>query len=343
MPHIWFDAHLDLAYLALLGRDMLAPLESLDPAAPPHPPAAVTLPAMREGGVFACLGTIFTEADGAEEPISYRAGDADGALAAGLRQLSVYQEWKYAGAIRPLDAPDDGPGPRPLRLGILIEGADPIRSPDDVAWWKRWGVVAVGLAWWKPSRYAGGNGTHLGLSDAGRDLVAALDAEGIVHDVSHLSDRALADLYGATDRPVMASHSNCRAHFPPQPGLALQRHLTDEAIREIARRGGMIGLNLYSKFLAPGIAEDGRATVDDCVRHVEHVCEVVGHRRAVGLGSDMDGGFSGARLPAGIDRPRDLDRLADALRARDWCDADIQAFAWGNWARFWNLPCPGQA
>ena len=75
----WFDAHLDLAYLAECGRDMAAPL---DPSAGPHPPAAVTFPSLAAGRVEACLGTIFTEAidpggEAGYETIAYPAGDAD--------------------------------------------------------------------------------------------------------------------------------------------------------------------------------------------------------------------------------------------------------------------------
>src|SRR5690606_23338569 len=130
---------------------------------------------------------------------------------------------------------------------------------------------------------------------------------------------------------VIATHSNARALLG-----AGERHLPDDAIREISRRGGVIGLNLYSAFLAPGLAESGRATIDDCIRHIEHICDVAGGRGHIGLGSDIDGGFAADRLPDGIDLPRDLARLAEALQARGWSDGDIGPLAWGAWARFWR-------
>jgi membrane dipeptidase len=196
-------------------------------------------------------------------------------------------------------------------------------------------VVAVGMAWAKSSRYAGGNSTDLGLTAAGRDLVRAIDALEMVHDASHLCDRALGELLAATDRAVIASHSNCRALFAGTPEGQNQRHLTDAAIAEIGRRGGVIGLNLYSRFLSPACDERGRATVEDCVRHIEHIAGVMGHRRGVGLGSDMDGGFGADRLPAGINRPRDLSLLIRALSAAGWSDHETAGFAWRNWAEFW--------
>lgn len=332
MSHRWFDAHLDLAYLARRGRQM----HHEDPARAggPDAPGAVTLPALREGQVRAALGTIFLEPGGADE-CSYPPGDAEAAHRLALEQLAVYEGWFAEGHAAPLSSspPLGHTAATPLFLGILIEGADCIRTPEEVAWWKSRGVVAIGLAWARQSRYAGGNTTTTGLTDLGRAIIPEIDRAGLVHDCSHLSDRALAELLDLARGPVMASHSNCRAII----GTDNQRHLTDEAIRRLAARGAVIGLNLFSKFLIPGGLGDRRATIDEALAHVEHLCGLVGHTRAVGLGSDMDGGLSREALPEGINRPRDLERLADGLARRGWSDADIDAFAWGNWARFWRL------
>lgn len=358
MPLTWFDSHLDLGAIAVCGRDMMAPL---DPAMEPWSPASVTLPSLAEGRVRFALGTIFLEAGGAG-PEGYPEGDADTAFRRARAQLEAYLTWRDKrllaidmasvlkspqglGEIRggmgvaeivPIPLRERiarMPPTPPLHIGILIEGADPIRSPDDMAWWKQQGVVAVGMAWAKPSRYAGGNGTQTGITDLGRGLVREMDRLGVVHDASHLSDRALAELFDMTNAPVIASHSNCRTLLGDPTN---QRHLTDESIAEIARRGGVIGLNLFSRFLRSGLEDDGRASIEDCVRHVEYICEIVGDRRHVGLGSDMDGGFSAARLPQGIDRPAHLVKIADALSARNWSDDDIRSFAWENWGRFWG-------
>lgn len=324
----WFDAHLDLAYLAVLGRDMHA-----DPggAGGPDLPAAVTLPSLRDGHVAACLGTIFTEA-GATHAAGYPAGDAGAAHRAGLAQAAVYQGWEQRG-----DVSLNLRGEAPLDIGILMECADPITTPDELASWVEQGVVAIGLAWGLGSRYAGGNTTTDGLSPSGRDLIEEMDRLDIVHDVSHLSDRAFDELLDADHGAVMASHSNCRALIcsPGQPPN--QRHLTDAQIRQLLARDAVIGLNLYAPFLIPGGTRQGRATVAQAIDQVEHICMLAGHRGCVGLGSDMDGGFSAERLPLGIELPRDLVKLAEELRRRNWSDADIEGFAWGNWARFWGI------
>lgn len=360
---LWFDAHLDLAYLAVSGRDLRS---ELNPEAGPHPPAAVTLPSLAAGGVRMAMATIFTEPDGTG-PEGYAPGDAERAARVGRAQLEVYLDWRERGLVM-IDlpgalrvAPGTGQmrggmgvaelvpppvaqrlaaaervsgarGRNPLHIGILIENADPIRSPDELGWWKERGVIAIGLAWAKSSRYAGGNSTQEGVSGQGRELVAEMDRLGIVHDFSHLSDRAFGDLCAATDKRIVASHSNCRSLLGNPEN---QRHLTDEQIREIRRRGGIIGLNLYSRFLNAMLAESGRASLADAVAHIDRVCDLCGDRLHVGLGSDMDGGFSAARLPRGIDRPADLALLAEALRERGWSETEVDDFAFGNWARFW--------
>ncbi|MBI1189448.1 MAG: hypothetical protein GC200_02030 [Tepidisphaera sp.] len=377
MPQRWFDAHLDLAYLAVRGRPMTKALAALEgSAAGPDAPPAVTLPALLDGEVRMCLATIFTEvveaeADGllAEQ---YIAGDAEGAHRRGRAQLEAYLTWADQGHIA-IDLPqalhppegvgeirggmgvselvppsvDSIVGPLlrddRIHVGILMENADPIRTPEELPWWVERGVCAIGLAWARPSRYAAGNNVppeaREGITSIGRDLVREIDRLNVVHDASHLSDRSLDDLFAMTSRPVIASHSNCRALLDRPGGIVTQRHLTDRAIREIAGRGGIIGINLFSAFLNRH-GKDRRATLVDVLAHIDRICELVGDTRHVGLGSDMDGGFSRERLPAGIDSPRDLRVLSDALRRHGWNDDQIEDFAWRNWARFWSKAGP---
>lgn len=365
-PRRWFDAHLDLACLAENGRDMTRPPAE---AGGPWLPGSVTFPSLREGGVEAFLGTIFTEADG-KDAVGYPAGDAEEASRRGWFQLSRYMEWYRHRNINLMKPPAAGTREKPRnhlyfpstegrfpealadapKCFILMEGADPIKEPRDLEGWVNMGVWAIGLTWARGSRYAAGNSSpavtgEKGLTALGREMIAAMDDLGVVHDLSHLSQRATEEVLGLAKGRVIASHSNCRELIGGEQNPFWQRHLADGTIREIARRGGVIGLNLFAPFLAPGYSlEPGfneanapRPSVEEALRHVERVCELAGHTRAVGLGSDMDGGFSSRRLPAGIDGPRDLGRLTDALLARGWSEEGVDAFAWGNWARFFGL------
>jgi membrane dipeptidase len=321
----WIDAHLDLAYLHLAGP-------VIDAEAPDAAARGVSLPALSRGDVRIALGTIFTEVgpEAAGTPWGYRdPDDREAAHAAGVRQLEVYEALEREGKLRiirnvnDLDACAVAPLGSAPGVVILMEGADPIRTPDEVAWWHARGVRVVGLTWARGSRYAGGNASHGPLTAEGRDCVRALDACGILHDASHLSDAAFEGLCAATDRRIVASHSNMRAHAPN-----IERHLTDGQVAEIARRDGMVGLNLYGKFLA-----DGRsATLADAVRHVEHAAGIAGRGRT-GLGSDFDGGFLPADCPPGCGRPEELPALAAALAAAGFSSDDVRGFAHANWLR----------
>lgn len=293
----------------------------------PWQPAAVTLPSLREGNVRRVLATIFTEAGGNDAGVSYAAGDADEAHAAGVAQLGVYDAWLQQHAWT--RAREKGE----LRFQLLMECADPIREPGELAWWVQQGVVAIGLAWARGSRYAGGNSTGGPLTASGRELLREMDRLHVVHDASHLSDEALAGLFACTNARVIASHSNCRVLIDRPGDTPRQRHLTDEAIREIARRDGVIGLNLFSLFLVPGGADGLRASIAQTLAHVEHICNLTGSTKHVGLGSDMDGGLRGDQLPANINKPADLRLLAEGLRDRGWNDDAVRAFMHGNWER----------
>jgi len=363
---MWFDSHLDLAYLGVGGREMRA-VPAL--AGGPDLPAAVTFSSLREGRVGAALGTVFIEPMEAGKALAgagYHAGDVESASRAARAQIELYHAWAREGLMR-VGFGGEAAGVRKsdaLRVGVLIEGADGVRSPEELEWWVGRGVVAIGLTWARASRYATGNATDPsgdpGLSDLGRAMVRAMDqvrtdaGRSVVHDASHLSDRSLWQLFELTDRVVVASHSNARAVVARKAleagaipadirlksnaaEIVLQRHLSDGAIKEIARRGGIVGLNVYSPFVIPGASRDRRATVEEWCEHADHVVQVVGHHRAIGIGTDMDGGFSAERLPVGMSEPRDLELLAQGLVKRGWSEGAVEALAWGNWARFWGI------
>lgn len=334
-----FDAHLDLAYLAELGRDMTRPLGALDESTDPHAPATVTLPELGAAGVRRCLGTIFTEASddaaGRYAAVAYPPGDARAAYFRGIDQLNRYHAWQRDGLIRFFGEPE--PAGAPIELGILMECADPIIDPHDLSFWVGRGVVAIGLTWVHQSRYAGGNATDTGVTAQGHDLLREMHRLGVALDLSHLSQRATMDALDHAELRVCASHSNCRALLGGRHADGWQRHVDDDTVRAVAARGGVIGLNLYRRFVRPGLGDGERPSLDDALRHIEHVCAVTGSAAHAGLGSDLDGGFAATSLPMGIDRASDLGRLFDRLAERGFSDEDIRGFAWANWSRFFGL------
>jgi len=322
----WIDGHLDLAYLSQHGVDLRATSALPDRF-------GVNLPALATGGVGLVLGTIFTER-GSADAWGYPADD-DGSAAerAGRLQLGIYERLEASGHVRIVRRRGDldgfGEG-GPLRVVILMECADPIRTPTHARWWFDHGVRVVGMAWAYGSRYCGGNAQDGPLNAQGRELVQACDALGVLHDASHLSRQSFDDLMQATDRCVVASHSNCASITADVP-----RHLTDVQIRAIAARGGLCGLNLYGKFLA----KDRPATLEDAVRHVLHVRALAGDG-SIALGSDFDGGFTPLDCPVGAQRPEELPRLGAALEGAGVTGTALEGFRNANWLRVLRQSLP---
>jgi membrane dipeptidase len=138
--------------------------------------------------------------------------------------------------------------------------------------------------------------------------------------------------------PVIASHSNCRAIVPGD------RHLSDDMIRAIAQRGGVIGINFYDKFLLPP-GEHGmrRATLNDVVRHVKHICDLTGSANHVGIGTDMDGGLGREQIPVEVETIADLPAVGDALAGAEFPSDDIDAVLALNWLRFFSRHLPAES
>ena len=180
----------------------------------------------------------------------------------------------------------------------------------------------VTLTWNGENAIGSGSQTDHGLTAFGREAVRELIRWGIVLDVSHLNDRGFWDLMEETDGPVAASHSNARAMCPHR------RNLTDRQAREIARRGGLVGLNYYSPFLR----SDGRAAeFEDVYRHAAHFLEL-GLEHCLALGSDFDG----ADLPPcldGCEKVPELGRYLEEKLGRDTAEKVLWKNAWDFFAR----------
>ncbi|MDZ4350506.1 MAG: dipeptidase [Xanthomonadaceae bacterium] len=203
-----------------------------------------------------------------------------------------------------------------------------------------------------------------GLSPFGREVVAEMNRLGIFVDVSHLTDDAIRQVLAVSSAPVIASHSSAR-HFTP----GFERNLSDELIKAIAAKGGVVHINFGSAFLtqaanayfdasraartawqaenpdadASALAAfeaDYRAanpypfaTTADVADHIEHVIALAGIDH-VGLGSDYDG--VGDSLPTGLKTVADFPNLIAELLRRGHSQADIEKILGGNLLRAWR-------
>lgn len=330
------DAHLDLAYNKLRGRDITRP--AAEQPFVQNETATVGLPDLRTGNVGLICATIFAMPK-TEREAGYVT--ADEAQLAGWEQLQYYLKLLAAGEIdfvtEPSEVPDRAGISAAIPAILLMEGADPLRSPEDLGMWYDAGLRIIGLAW-RRTRYAGGTGEPGPLTAAGRELVPAIDKLGILHDTSHLAEESFWNLLDLATGPVFASHSNCRAFVPTD------RQLSDEMIKALVARGGVIGINYFDKFLLrPEVYKTRRATLDDVAEHMDHICQLAGNHHHVGIGTDMDGGLGREHIPHELTTAADLHKLAPALRNRGLNDAAVTDIMGGNFARFLRKNLPTRA
>lgn len=168
---------------------------------------------------------------------------------------------------------------------------------------------------------ARGNIEHNGLSSFGRDVVAEMNRVGMMIDLSHASEKTFYDVLECSNVPVICSHSSSRL-LCDHP-----RNLTDNQMRALAAKGGVAQVCLYSGFLKKG----GGATVDDAVKHIVHMVDVMGID-SVGIGSDFDGGGG---LP-GLEDASRFNSFTRRLMREGFSDDDLSKI-WGrNFIRVWK-------
>jgi len=243
-----------------------------------------------------------------------------------------------------------GSGPRAAILGL--EGADPLEGrAENLRAFAARGVRDLIFAW-KDNPFSGtAFGDDTPLTAEGERLLGLCEDLHVMVDVSHLSDSAFDDVRRLATRPFIASHSNCRV-LCPSP-----RNLTDERIRVVADRGGVMGINLSPAFLnpgyyhatqplfqaskRPGITDEERRELrqqaagipkgglDWAVRHVVHAVDV-GGEDCIGLGCDLDGI---AFLPDGMESVADLAFFAPLLRDAGLGEEQVEKVCWRNFVR----------
>lgn len=345
------DAHLDLAYSFIENeRNLFVELEDLrnyEVAKPcPEGIATVTFPELRKGEVGLVIASIF--ACPPNEPareVNYHSPDQ--AYAVGLRQLDYYhriadenQSIRLVGDNATLQevldnqAYDFDPAEdQPPLLGIvpMMEGADPVRHPSELEeWWER-GLRIIAPAW-DDSRYAKGawRSSKDGFTKDGFALMEVMADIGFILDVTHLNEPATFEALERYEGNIIASHSNSR-HLAPHVD---ERNLSDSQARLLGERGGVIGIALYNRFLKKGYTKTDRketVTLDDVAAHIDHYCQLLGSADHVGIGSDLDGGFGYADIPAELNSVADLSLIGEKLKERGYDAADVEKVMGGNW------------
>lgn len=165
---------------------------------------------------------------------------------------------------------------------------------------------------------ARGCNTHHGLSQFGRQVVREMNRLGIMVDLSHAAEKSFYDALDISQQPIVCSHSSCRA-LCDHP-----RNLTDDQMRALAAKGGVMQVTMYPGFLV----KEGEATVQDALRHLDHAVQVMGIDH-VGIGTDFDGD-GGVR---GFADASEMINFTRQLLARHYSERDIQKIWGGNFLR----------
>ncbi|MBN1874779.1 MAG: membrane dipeptidase [Anaerolineae bacterium] len=346
MTYIIVDAHLDMAYNALLlGRDLTLPLADIRMRERHHAPGEshvetclVSIPALLEGRIAVVGASIYAppahKGRSSTMP-AYRT--ADEAHALGAAQLDYYRrlvdedgrvqllltEKELDVVLKTWETEQPQVG-----LFLVMEGADPIRNPPDLPWWIERGLRGITLAWSSGSRYAGGCNAPGSLTDEGRELLDVMADYHLLLDISHLWEDAVYEVLERYPGPVVATHANARA-FVDTP-----RQLSNDSIRRIADHEGVIGVLPFNSMLDPLWRRgEPRLPLSRVVEVIDHICQITGVATAVGLGSDFDGGLGQESVPAGLESIADLGKIGALLAERGYSDDTIKAILSDNWLR----------
>jgi len=235
------------------------------------------------------------------------------------------------------------------KIGLIIgvQNSDHFRTPKEVDYFYSLGQRVSQLTYNAQNLIGSGSTerSDAGLSDFGVKIIEQMNKIGMAVDVSHCGDQTTLDAFSASRKPVLITHSNCRALTPGHP-----RCKTDEAIKKMAATGGIMGITGVRNFVTP----QEPTTIEHFVDHIDHVSKLIGVEQ-VGLGSDSDlegyddlpkaqynalkSGYKDAyafreKLDIeGLDHPQRMFDVTEALIRRGYSDAGIEGILGGNFKR----------
>jgi len=235
------------------------------------------------------------------------------------------------------------------KLGVLLglQNSAQFRRPEDVDFFRGLGQRVSQLTY--NSRNLIGNGAterrDEGISDFGVSIIERMNKVGMAVDVSHCGDRTTLDAFEISKKPVLITHSNCRALVPGHP-----RVKTDEAIKKVGAAGSVMGITGVRMF----VKSDEPTTIENALDHFDHVRKLIGAEH-LGVGSDIDLYGYDAMPPEqnkqlragykdsygirekidieGLNHPKRMYDLTEGLIRRKYSDKDIQGILGGNFAR----------
>lgn len=356
-----FDAHLDLAMNALewnrdlrwsherIRRHELGMKDKVD-----RGNHTVCFPEMRRGGIGLCVATQIarhsprfhtlpgwaspeqawaqTQGQLAWYRVMEECGELvqirdRGGLEAAVNAWVDYLETRDRAGAPPVNAP-------PIGYILSLEGADSLVRLEHLEESYSQGLRALGPAHYGPGIYAHGTDAEGPLPARGRELLKEMDRLGIILDATHLCDQSFDEALDLFCGPVWASHQNCRTLAP------WNRQFDDRQIRRVIERGGILGMAFDAIMMVPGwkhlrsTPKEFNLKISRIRDHIDHVCQIAGDARHVGIGSDLDGGYGTEQTPMDLDSIADLQTLPELLRESGYTEENIADILHGNVIRF---------
>jgi len=217
---------------------------------------------------------------------------------------------------------------------LSLEGADSIVSIKYLEKAYQNGLRAVGPGHYGPGRYAQGTNATGGIGNDGRALLKEMERLNIILDATHLCDDSFWEALDTFHGHVWASHNNVRALVDHN------RQFSDDQLKELIKRGAVIGGVMDTWMMVPNwiknVSTPGgmNCTLETLIEHMDHICQIAGNARHIGIGSDLDGAFGKEQSPADIETIADLQKLPVLLSKRGYTNEDIENVMHGNWLRF---------
>lgn len=347
-----FDAHLDLSMNALeWNRNLRLPVADINTREAgltdkaDRGKSVVSLPELRKGNIGLVVATQIARFVKPGNPLpGWHSPEQAWAQTQG--QLAWYKAMEAEGEMvqiadrrsleHHLDTWNMSTDRSKLPIGYILslEGADSIVHLSYVEKAYAYGLRAIGPAHYGPGRYAQGTDATGSLGAEGRALLKEMERLNIILDATHLCDDSFWEALDNFNGRVWASHNNCRSLVPHN------RQFSDDQIRALIDRDAVIGGVLDAWMMVPNWIRGKSDPVSmNCqleilVDHLDHICQLAGNCRHIGIGSDLDGGYGREQAPYDLESIADLQKFVGLLSKRGYQQQDIELIMHGNFLRF---------
>lgn len=346
------DAHLDLSMNAMeWNRDLRKTVSQINEREkgltdkPDRGNATVSLPQLRKGNIGLVVATQIARYVAPRNPLrGWHSPEQAWAQTQG--QLAWYKAMEEEGEMTQINDvkslekhlslwnDDTATDQKPVGYILSLEGADSLIHLDYVEKAYQYGLRAIGPAHYGPGRYAQGTDAAGLMGEKGKALLKEMERLNIILDATHLCDESFWEAMDNFSGHVWASHNNVRTLVPHN------RQFSDEQIKELIKRGAVIGGALDAWMMVPNwirgksMPQSMNCNLEVLIDHFDHICQLAGNALHIGIGSDLDGAFGREQCPHDLETISDLQKLPALFEKRGYAPQDIENIMHGNWIRF---------